>query len=63
MVGAVGGPAGTTALEAAEGADWLTALMATTLNVYEVPLVSAEIVQVSAVVVVHVFESGVEVTV
>lgn len=63
MVAATGGPAGTTAFEANDGDDWLTALIATTRNVYEVPLVSPVTVQVNAEVVEHTLESGVDVTV
>ena len=63
LVAATGGPAGTTAFEANDGDDWLTALIATTRNVYEVPLVSPVTLHVNAEVVEHTLESGVDVTV
>ena len=59
---AIGLPDGTTAADTTDGADWLTALVATTRKVYDVPLVSPVTVQVNAAVV-QVFESGVDVTV
>ena len=61
-VGAVGGPIGVTAGEGNDGADWLIALSAITVNVYEVPLVSPVIVHVVALVVEQVSEPGVDVT-
>ena len=61
-VGATGGPCGTTAVDAADAGPVPAEFVAVTVNMYEVPLVRPETVH-TFVEVVHVFESGIEVTV
>jgi hypothetical protein len=53
---------GVTAAEGAEGADVLTALVARTVKVYDVPLGRPDTVQEVEPVVAHVLPSGEEVT-
>jgi hypothetical protein len=60
VVGTAG--AGVTAAEGADAADVLTALVARTVKVYDVPLVRPDTVHVVAPVVAHVLPSGAEVT-
>lgn len=61
LVGAKGGPAGVTAADGLDGSERLIELIATTENVYAVPLVKPETTQVLPTVV-QVNASGFEVT-
>jgi hypothetical protein len=58
-----GGAAGVTELDGADGAESPAAVVATTVNVYEVPLVRPVTLHVSAPVVMHVRVPGDDVTV
>jgi pyruvate dehydrogenase complex dehydrogenase (E1) component len=53
---------GVAAAEGADGADVLTAFVARTVKVYDVPLVRPDTVHEVALVVAHVLPSGAEVT-